>query len=106
MIEAICNSLQKLTKQFDTEFKQIEQRFDKIDEQIALQKALLIDDARHVLETTMRQSIDRGWASIEEKRSIGDLFASYVKAGGNHGVGDIFHSAYKELPPKQPKDDN
>jgi hypothetical protein len=51
----------------------------------------------------MRESIERGWASIEEKKSIGDLFATYSKAGGNHGVGDIFHTSYKNLPPKSPQ---
>ena len=66
-------------------------------EQMSNMNQLMLDQSRLTLETTMKRSIDKGYASVDEKKLIGSLFASYDKNNGNYGIRDVF-DVYKELP--------
>lgn len=100
-ITEIQHTIQKITGTLNEMHSDFNKRFDEISKQMNSQNDLLINDARYVLESTMRKSIIKGWACVEEKMNMGDLFAAYSAAGGNHGIGDLY-SVYKHLPPNPP----
>lgn len=98
--EEITEKVKNLTRQIDRNGKELNTICQKLDKHCSDgndKNLLIMDMARQVLLNEIETSIRQGWASMNRKAVIGELYDAYQKNGGNGPIHQLW-DIYMDLP--------
>lgn len=90
-------TLKEITEEIKKPVSEINSKLDAMDVDNKLERAALLSLQRKSLLDSCQFYLHRGFASLEEKSTMNEQYASYHELGGNSFITDIVHQV-QDLP--------